>query len=70
MNYPNVGFRDAILEAMPDGRFRLTDPKDNSPVCRIEFHNRKAARNWGHSRGFRILEKQSPTSAAFPRPGS
>lgn len=66
MIHPNVGFKDAILEALPSGSFRLHDPVSHEPVCPIEFHNRKAARNWAHGRGMRVLENIAPP--AFPQP--
>jgi hypothetical protein len=68
MTFPNVGFKDAILEALPGGQFVLKDPATHRPLCPIEFHNRKAARNWAHGRGLRILENQTPSAASFPHP--
>lgn len=66
MIHPNVGFKDTILEALPSGSFRLYDPATRQPVCTIDFHNRKAARNWAHGRGMRVLENIAPP--AFPPP--
>lgn len=69
MTHPNVGFRDVILEALPGGGFRLTDPATKRPVGQIVFHNRKAARNWAHGRGFRLLDESSPAAPpTFPAP--
>ncbi len=68
MIHPNVGFKDAILEALPGGRFRLTDAGTSRPVSAIEFQNRKAARNWAHGKGMRVLERETPRTAAFPAP--
>lgn len=68
MIYPNVGFQDAILEALAGGEFLLRDPATMQPLCPFKFHNRKAARNWAHGRGLRLIENQTPSSTAFPRP--
>jgi hypothetical protein len=68
MTHPNVGFKDAILEALPGGPFRLLDPDTHRPVCPIEFHNRKAARNWANGRGMRVVDDTPSDTPAFPRP--
>ena len=68
MIHPNVGFKDAILKESPGGAYRLHDPATHQPVSPIEFHNRKAARNWAHGRGFRVLESDSDATPSFPRP--
>ncbi len=69
MTHPNVGFRDVILEALSGGGFQLTDPATLQPVGRIVFHNRKAARNWAHGRGLRLLDDSAPARPpAFPAP--
>jgi hypothetical protein len=68
MIHPNVGFKDTILEALPTGMFRLFDPVSKRPVSSIEFHNRKAARNWAHGRGLRVLE--DVPRPAFPAPNT
>lgn len=69
MTHPNVGFKDAILEEISGGVFKLFDPSTHAQVSPIEFHNRKAARNWAHGRGLRVLENQpSSGSPSFPRP--
>jgi hypothetical protein len=70
MIYPNVGFKDAILEALPGGNFLLKDPANMQPLCPIQFHNRKAARNWAHGRGLRLIENQTSAASAFPRPSA
>jgi hypothetical protein len=70
MTFTNVGFKDAILEAQPGGHFLLKDPADLHPICPIEFHNRKAARNWAHGRGMRVIENETPATSSFPRPTS
>jgi len=70
MIHPNVGFKDAILEEISGGVFKLFDPSTHAPVSPIAFHNRKAARNWAHGRGLRVLEDSSPgdSTPGFPRP--
>lgn len=69
MTHPNVGFRDVILEALSGGGFRLKDPATQRPVGPIVFHNRKAARNWAHGRGLRLLDESGPApSSGFPAP--
>lgn len=69
MTHPNVGLRDVILEAQPGGGFRLTDPASHRPVGQIVFHNRKAARNWAHGRGLRLLDDHaSDSTRGFPAP--
>jgi len=45
MIHSNVGFKDAILEVLPDGHFRLCDPATSQTLTSIRFANRKAARN-------------------------
>jgi hypothetical protein len=70
MTFTNVGFKDAVLEAQCGGRFLLKDPADLRPICPIEFPNRKAARNWAHGRGLRVVENQPPAAASFPRPSA
>jgi hypothetical protein len=67
MTHPNVGFRDVILEALAGGGFQLMDPATRRPVGSIVFHNRKAARNWAHGRGLRLLGDSPPDlPPAFP----
>ncbi|BET66000.1 hypothetical protein ASA1KI_09180 [Opitutales bacterium ASA1] len=68
MIHSNVGFKDVILEALPDGHFRLKDPASSQQLCPFSFANRKAARNWANGRGLRVIENTTPGSAAFPRP--
>lgn len=68
MIHPNVGFKDVILEALPSGHFRLIDHATSQPASPIEFSNRKAARNWAHGRGFRVIENLPPGNPTFPRP--
>jgi hypothetical protein len=69
MTHPNVGFRDVILEALSGGGFHLVDSATKRPVGSIVFHNRKAARNWAHGRGLRLLDdSSSANSPAFPAP--
>ncbi len=69
MIHPNVGFKDAILEERPGGVFTLHDPATREPLSPIAFHNRKAARNWAHGRGLRVLETQPQSvGQSFPRP--
>lgn len=68
MIHPNVGFKDALLEESPAGVFTLHDPATRERVCPIEFHNRKAARNWAHGRGMRVIENTSSATPSFPRP--
>ena len=69
MIHPNVGFKDAILEESPGGVFKLHDPATHEPLSPIAFHNRKAARNWAHGRGLRVLESQPADACpSFPRP--
>lgn len=68
MIHPNVGFKDAILEELSGGVFKLYDPATQEPLSAIEFHNRKAARNWAHGRGLRVIENQPTNSSSFPRP--
>ena len=49
--------KSALLEELSNGRFRLLQgEKIGVPVSNIEFSNRKAARNWGRSRGFLIAD--------------
>ena len=68
MIHPNVGFKDALLEEGPGGVFKLHDPATREPVSPIAFPNRKAARNWAHGRGLRLIEHPPTTPPAFPRP--
>jgi hypothetical protein len=70
MTHSNVGFRNVILEALSGGGFHLMDPETKRPVGQIVFHNRKAARNWAHGRGLRLLDESGPASSspAFPAP--
>lgn len=68
MIHPNVGFKDAIL-AESAGTFRLHDAATHEPLCPIQFSNRKAARNWAHGRGLRVIENDpTPQAPSFPRP--
>lgn len=47
----------ARIEKLGNGRFQLFQSEDSSkPVSDIEFNNRKAARNWGRSRGYLIFD--------------
>lgn len=49
--------KSALLEELGNGNFRLLQSENPGvPVSNIEFHNRKAARNWGRSRGYLIAE--------------
>jgi len=69
MTHPNVGFRDVILEALAGGGFQLLDSGTKRPVGSIVFHNRKAARNWAHGRGLRLLDDSpSENPPTFPGP--
>lgn len=69
MIHPNVGFKDALLEETSGGVFKLFDPSTHALVSPIEFPNRKAARNWAHGRGLRVLEDPPHgTTPSFPRP--
>jgi len=68
MIHSNVGFKDAILEVLPDGHFRLCDPATSQTLTSIRFANRKAARNWAHGRALRVIEDTKPASASFPKP--
>lgn len=68
MIHSNVGFKDVVLEALPNGHFKLTDPTGSQPACAIEFNNRKAARNWAHGRGMRVVERTSSANTVFPKP--
>ena len=50
---------DARIEEQDSGRFKLLASEGGeSRVVNIEFNNRKAARNWARSRGFRIIEAE------------
>jgi hypothetical protein len=69
MTHSNVGFRDVLLEAQPGGGFHLVDTATRRPVGSIVFHNRKAARNWAHGRGLRLLDGTLPAHPpTFPAP--
>ncbi len=68
MIHSNVGFKDAVLEVLPDGHFRLCDPATAQTFSPIRFANRKAARNWAQGRGLRVLEKTRAESRSFPKP--
>ena len=49
--------KNALLEELSNGRFRLLQPEiPEVPVTNIEFQNRKAARNWGRSRGYLVAD--------------
>jgi len=57
MNLTNFPFKDAEVEELNNGRYRLVlSDETRNTVADIEFNNRKAARNWARSRGFRVVD--------------
>lgn len=54
--------REAIVSPMSDGHFRLVHPHDAHLLTPIQFHSRKAARNWALGRGYQVREQSSSPS--------
>lgn len=49
--------KTALLEELSNGHFRLLQSENPQvPVSEIEFHNRKAARNWARGRGYVVSD--------------
>ena len=68
MNLKSFPFKDAEVHELGNGHFRLVlSNESRHPVTDIEFNNRKAARNWGKSRGFRVLD-QAPDGSTMHGP--
>lgn len=56
MSQEPVSSRKVEIQANSEGKYRLISVATQQPVTKIPFDNRRAARNWGTSRMFDVVE--------------